>query len=270
MNPMASRVLAVKPSQSGPIVFCDFDGTITQVDVTDQILTQLADPSWQEVEQEWVRGLIGSRECLERQMALVETSANELNSLIDSVPIDPYFSEFYQFTREWALPFYVVSDGFDYVVRRVLRRSEIEVPLRHGSHFFASALRLQGRRLLISFPNSSPSCEHDCATCKPAIIRRLGLQFGRRLGRRPNPIIFIGDGLSDRFAVEESDLIFAKRQFLTYCREKGIACRPFETFADIESTLEEILENRKLKETVQSRKLKVKSQGLKVEVAVEV
>ena len=35
-----------------PIVFCDFDGTITQLDVTDQILSQLAHPSWREIEQQ--------------------------------------------------------------------------------------------------------------------------------------------------------------------------------------------------------------------------
>ena len=45
-----------------PVVFCDFDGTITQLDVTDQILSQLAHPSWREVEQQWMQGLIGSRD----------------------------------------------------------------------------------------------------------------------------------------------------------------------------------------------------------------
>ena len=62
-----------------PVVFCDFDGTITQVDVTDQILAQLAHPSWREIEQEWMLGLIGSRECLERQIALVDAPVEELH-----------------------------------------------------------------------------------------------------------------------------------------------------------------------------------------------
>ena len=71
-----------------PVVFCDFDGTITQLDVTDQILTQLAHPSWREIEQEWMQGLIGSRECLERQIALVDAPAEELHAVIDAVAID--------------------------------------------------------------------------------------------------------------------------------------------------------------------------------------
>ena len=69
-------------------------GRSPSVDVTDEILAQLAHPSWREIEQEWTRGLIGSRECLERQIALVDTSAEELHALIDAVPIDPAFSRF--------------------------------------------------------------------------------------------------------------------------------------------------------------------------------
>lgn len=216
-----------------PVIFCDFDGTITQLDVTDEILAQLAHPSWREVEQEWACGSIGSRECLERQMALVEASAAELNGLIDAVPIDPHFSSLLRLVEAGRLPFYVLSDGFDYVIRRVLKRAGINGCLRNGTHLFASALRVEGRRLLTSFPHSALPCKHGCATCKAEIMRRLN-------GGR-HPVVFIGDGLSDRFAVEEADVVFAKRQLLAYCREKGITCHPFETFAEVETALKELL-----------------------------
>ena len=212
-----------------PVIFSDFDGTITQLDVTDQILAQLAHPSWREIEQEWVCGSIGSRECLERQLALVDASAADLNALVDSIPIDPHFRNFLRMVERENLPFHVVSDGFDYVIRRVLKRSGVSGQLRNGTHLFASALQVEGRRLQVSFPHSSPPCSHGCATCKAEIMRRLG--SGHR------PVIFIGDGLSDRFAVEAADLVFAKHQLLAYCREKRIACVPFESFAEIEAAL---------------------------------
>jgi len=63
----------------------------------------------------------------------------------------------------------------------------------------------------------------------------------RRLSSGRHRIVFIGDGLSDRFAVQEADVVFAKRQLLAYCREKGITCRPFETFAEVETALRELL-----------------------------
>ncbi len=219
--------------QPKPVILCDFDGTITQLDVTDQILSELAHPSWREVEQEWTRGQIGSRECLERQMALVESSVEGLNALVDSVPIDPGFRRFYRFVRKRGLDFYVVSDGFDYVIRRVLKKAGMNGHLRNGTHLFASSLRVAGRRLVTSFPHSVEPCEHGCATCKAAIARRLG-----RDGR---PVIFIGDGLSDRFAVEEADLVFARRPLEAYCLKHHIACRTFETFAEIQTALEKLV-----------------------------
>jgi len=227
---MPTRSGVSQSSPSPPVVFCDFDGTITQVDVTDQILSQFAHPSWQEIEQEWVRGVIGSRECLERQLALVDASTDELDALIDAVLVDPGFPSFYGFLTRRAIPLYVVSDGFDYVIRRVLRRAGVDGDLRNGQHIFSSALRVEGRRLLLSFPQSPTPCTHGCATCKADIIARVAP------GQRR--VIFIGDGLSDRFALERAGLVFAKRQLLAYCREKGIACHSFETFRDIEGMLE--------------------------------
>jgi len=220
-------------SSAGPIVFCDFDGTITELDVTDGILTRFADPAWTTVEQQWVRGEIGSRQCLERQMSLVKASVKDLNALIDSVRLDPHFAAFYRLLRKSAVPFYVLSDGFDYIIRRVLRRAGRTGPLDNGSHLFASSLRIDAGRLLTSFPHPSAACEHGCATCKPAVMRKLR--------GRHSPSIFIGDGLSDRFAVEESDLVFAKKRLLEYCRDEGIVCVPFDTFADIAKALTSLL-----------------------------
>lgn len=243
-----------------PVIFSDFDGTISQIDVTDLLLTQLAHPSWREVEQEWSRGLIGSRECLERQLALVDTTTKELNALIDSVSIDPHFKKFCQFVRRRKLPFYVVSDGFDLIIRRVFRNSGLEGPLNNGTDLFSSGLNLHGRKLETSFPYSGPPCKHDCATCKVEIIRRLRCER--------STVIFIGDGLSDRYAAQAADIVFAKQQLLAYCREKRIACWPFETFADIETDIEALLESSSAGEAAGESTVKIRNRGLKVEVAV--
>jgi 2-hydroxy-3-keto-5-methylthiopentenyl-1-phosphate phosphatase len=217
-----------------PVVFSDFDGTITRLDVTDEILEKFADPSWREVEERWLRGDIGSRECFERQVALVRVTAKQLNALIDSIPIDPDFPEFYRTLKAWGMPFYIVSDSFDYVIRRVLKRAGADGDLRNGRHLFSTGLELEAGRVRAVFPHSNHGCNHGCATCKPAIIRRVR--------KKQQQVIFVGDGLSDRFAVEVADIVFAKNELLAYCRERGIACRPFETFGDVQKELAEILE----------------------------
>jgi 2-hydroxy-3-keto-5-methylthiopentenyl-1-phosphate phosphatase len=63
----------------------------------------------------------------------------------------------------------------------------------------------------------------------------------RRLAGGRRPVIFLGDGLSDRFAVEAADLVFAKHRLLAYCREKRIACVPFENFAEIAAALKALV-----------------------------
>lgn len=217
-------------SHSTPIIFSDFDGTIAQLDVTDVILERFADPAWHEVEEEWVRGRIGSRECLRRQMALVHASEKDLDTLIDSVPLDPGFAEFHRWTRQCGVPFYVVSDGFDYVIRRVLRSCGVNGDLLNGSHLFSSSMRVEGSSLAVDFPHWPEGCEHGCATCKPEVIRRVRGSH--------SPVIFIGDGLSDRFSVTEADVVFAKDKLLAYCSDSGLACRPFSAFSEIRSELE--------------------------------
>ena len=216
-----------------PAVFSDFDGTITRLDVTDEILEKFADPSWREVEAQWLRGDIGSRECFERQAALVRVTAKQLNALIDTIPLDPDFPAFYRTLKAWHLPFYILSDSFDYVIRRVMKRAGADGELRNGRHLFSTGLRLEGGRMRALFPHSNHGCDHGCATCKPAIIRRIR--------KRQQPVVFIGDGLSDRFAVEAADVVFAKHELLAYCRERGMACRRFETFGDVQKELAEML-----------------------------
>jgi len=132
--------------------------------------------------------------------------------------------------------------------------------LRNGTHLFSSRLKVRSRRMDPSFPYAGHPCEHDCATCKAEIIRQQ-----RRNG---SAVIFIGDGLSDRFAAQAADIVFAKRQLLAYCRENGIACRPFETFAEIEAEIQAMLEHSEPTETPERRELKSRARKLNVEVAV--
>ncbi len=218
-----------------PVVFSDFDGTITSLDVTDEILEQYADPSWREVEEQWLRGDIGSRECFERQAALVRATVKQMNALIDAIPLDPDFPEFFHFLKARQLPFYIVSDSFDYVIRRVMKRVGADGELRNGRHLFSTGLEMEAGRMRAVFPHSNHGCKHGCATCKPAIIRRVR--------KKRQPVVFIGDGLSDRFAVEEADVVFAKHELLAYCRERDLACRPFGTFGDVQKEVAEFLED---------------------------
>ena len=80
---------------AGPYsVICDFDGTVTPFDVTDAILQRFARPPWETIEDEWVRGAISARQCMERQIPLIEAPLERLDAFLDTVPVTGGFVEF--------------------------------------------------------------------------------------------------------------------------------------------------------------------------------
>src|SRR5260370_26594034 len=102
-------------------VFVDFDGTISRADVVDAILEKFAGREWLRVEEEWRAGRIGSRECLRRQMALVRGTPAAIDALVDGIGIDEGFVALLDACASGGVPAHIVSDGFDYCIRRLLR-----------------------------------------------------------------------------------------------------------------------------------------------------
>jgi len=217
-----------------PIFFLDFDGTITGRDAVDAILDAYADRRWLDVEEQWRAGRIGSRACLRAQMALVRASRYELNELLDSVEVDEGFALLLDTCAAAGVPVYVVSDGFDYCIRRILARPSLRLgPRLERLRVIASHLEPEGRRWRTGFPNPRRGCVHGCATCKPSVMA--ALNGGGRLS------VFVGDGLSDRYAAEAADLVFAKGTLAAHCRERGIEHVRYEGLAEVAAYLDELL-----------------------------
>src|SRR5437667_5825953 len=156
------------------ILFLDFDGTITRRDVVDAILELFADPGWLTLETEWRAGRMGSRDCLQAQMALVRASCQQLDSLLDEIEIDEGLSPLLQLCADHDIPTHIISDGFDYCINRILSRANKRMhSLLRGARICASRLEVRGHPWRTGFPFFNQTCAHGCATCKPAVMRLL-------------------------------------------------------------------------------------------------
>jgi 2,3-diketo-5-methylthio-1-phosphopentane phosphatase len=213
-------------------VFLDFDGTISRADVVDAMLERFADAAWKDVEQEWRDGRIGSRACLARQLALVRASTRQMDELLDAIEIDEGFVPLLEACARARAPVHIVSDGFDYCIRRILTR----IPAA-GSRLLAavtvSASHLEPApddRWVTAFPFPAEACTHGCATCKPARMRALAAAGAYT--------VFAGDGLSDRYAAGEASVVFAKTSLRTYCLEQHLAHVAYDTLGDIAACIE--------------------------------
>ena len=217
-------------------IFCDFDDTITRINVTDTILERFADPSWRGIQDDWLAGKLSAREVLEKQMPLITVRPAELDDFIDSVEIDPFFGEFVTHCAREHHALYILSDGFDYWIHRVLRRalsaydgSVKEIPV------FACGLKLEEGRAAISFPYFPQGCVHGCATCKPALFDQLKQGATRS--------VVIGDGVSDLLLARNADLVLAKNGLREFCGREGIASRAIRDFRDVLQIVETLKEN---------------------------
>jgi 2,3-diketo-5-methylthio-1-phosphopentane phosphatase len=221
-------------SQQTPILFLDFDGTISERDAVDAILEEFADARWLAVEEEWKAGRIGSRECLRAQMALVRATPAEVNALLDSIRVDRGFVALLETCAALRVPIHIVSDGLDYCIRRVLAGAGARVArAMKGVRVFSNRLQFERGYWRVERPLFAEDCAHGCATCKPAVMRRLNQACA--------PAVFVGDGLSDRYAAECADLVFAKEKLAAYCRERGIAHVAFDDLGKVAAYLESLL-----------------------------
>ena len=209
--------------------FIDFDGTITKTDVIDMILERFAGLEWKAVEKEWVEGRIGSRECLTRQIALVKATKEQFKNLVREVEVDSSFVPFLKKAKKASLPVAIVSDGLDWVIQEVLKNHlKKSAGLLSETPIYSNQLLWTPGGIEVAFPNG-PLCAHACANCKERIIEAK---------RSPDEmVVFVGDGLSDRYAARASQLTFAKNKLLKFCEENQITHQRYSSFKDISKWL---------------------------------
>jgi 2-hydroxy-3-keto-5-methylthiopentenyl-1-phosphate phosphatase len=220
-----------------PILFLDFDGTISRRDAVDAILETYADPKWLTFEAEWRAGRIGSRDCLRAQMSLVRASRKQIDALLDGIGVDEGLVALLEMCAMQDIPAHIISDGFDYCIRRILSGASKRVAaLMRGGRVCGSHLESRGHLWRTEFPFFHQTCGHGCATCKPAVMRLLN--------KTNAPAIFVGDGLSDRYAVESADLVFAKDGLASFCAEHSIEHTSYRNLGDVAAHLDRWLAGR--------------------------
>lgn len=207
------------------VIFCDFDGTITKGDTVYRLLENHANLTWLAIEKQWINGQIGSKECLQRQIDCVDyISAEMLNDFIEEIEIDEHFSAFVELVQSNNIDLYIVSDGFDLLINKVLEKNNLS-----NIKIFSNELSLKKNRLILNFPHSSEDCDIKSGLCKCSVLKHYS--EGRE-------IIYIGDGRSDICASKSADVLFAKGTLAKHCEVQKIDYVFFDDFKTIADELD--------------------------------
>ncbi|HII39930.1 MAG TPA: MtnX-like HAD-IB family phosphatase [Thermoplasmata archaeon] len=205
-------------------VLTDFDGTVTQTDVAEDILEEFAPPEWWDIEEEHRARKIGTREAMVRQFALVRAKEADVLRFVDEhVRLDETFPPFAAYCRARGIRLEIVSEGLDVYLHPLLRKWRIDVPVRTNRAVFEEG------HVRISHPYADPTCTL-CGTCK--LLRLFEL---RTQGYQ---VAYVGDGHSDLCPAVEADVVFAKKELADLCREEAMEFIPFDTFADVQREMD--------------------------------
>jgi 2,3-diketo-5-methylthio-1-phosphopentane phosphatase len=210
-------------------VFCDFDGTFIIKDVGSTLAQQyVADlrPAMM------ARVLKGEISAWEYNMQVIDSMAvpeDELEAFLESLEPDPGAVDLLSWCQKNAVPFRMLSDGFDYNIERLKQRFGVEFDCDSNAMHYEEGLW----RISPGYPN--PDCECGTGVCKRGRINEF------RAAHPGVVIVHIGNGrVSDLCGVLAADVGFAKDTLALELKNRGVSFYSFETLKDVVTELERI------------------------------
>ncbi len=202
-------------------VQCDFDGTITEEDVSFLLLDAFADGNWRQLLRDYMAGRISVGAFNTRAFAMIKADRQTLRDFVlksDRVKIRPGFRELLDYCSRKGLKFVIVSNGVDFYIEAIL-----EDMGAGGIEVFAaqSQFRPGGMRVDYIGPDGS-RMEAGFKEAHTELLKRRGYS-----------VIYVGNGLSDIYPARRASHVFATGDLLERCSEEKLACLPFDDLNDV-------------------------------------
>ncbi|OGX46215.1 MAG: hypothetical protein A3G38_01790 [Omnitrophica WOR_2 bacterium RIFCSPLOWO2_12_FULL_51_8] len=203
-----------------PVVFFDFDNTITACDTFDGMLPLFSRTKrWITLERDWKKGRISSRECLAGQLQGLSLTRRSLDEYLSGIKLDPCFKDLLGLLRLKKIKTVVLSDNFDYILKSIFRNHGLP-----NLKFYCNQLSFKNGRMIAGFPLSGPECR-ICGHCKTRSL------LAEAAG--DEPIFYIGDGYSDSCPARYAQVVFAKGELSRLCQKRKIDFLPYRSLRDV-------------------------------------
>jgi 2-hydroxy-3-keto-5-methylthiopentenyl-1-phosphate phosphatase len=212
-RPMSSQKL---------VLFCDFDGTITEKDNIVDIMRRFAPSGWERTVEDILQQRISIRQGVGDLFARIPSDQREniIQFVQEHAKIRKGFSEFVQFTRKEGIELLITSGGIDFFLYPMLAPFDLEDKIYcNGSDFTGSTIR-------ITWPHGCEvGCEVDCGMCKTSIIRSYADNDYTK--------VVIGDSITDLAGAKIADFTIARAFLKEKCIALGLPHQSFENFYDV-------------------------------------
>lgn len=204
-------------------VFVDYDGTITDLDTFDALVSEFAgSDAWQRLEDDLQAGALTLRQALAAHTRLLRCTLDEADAFVErATRFDPSFAPFVHRCEREGVPLTILSSGLGPLISRALERNGL-----HRVELVSNDATAHADGWTMHFRDDS-ELGHD----KAAVLRGAH--------ERGEYVVFAGDGNSDFEAALAADRTFAKRgrPLERFLRARNAPFEPFKTFAEIERAL---------------------------------
>ncbi|MEX2104244.1 MAG: 2-hydroxy-3-keto-5-methylthiopentenyl-1-phosphate phosphatase [Bacilli bacterium] len=205
-----------------PLLFCDFDGTVTKSDNIVAIMKHFNPPGWKSITADILGQKLSVKAGVGKLFSLLPSSQKQefTDFVLGQAVIRDGFAEFVHYTREHRIPLLIVSGGIDFFVKPILEPYQLEENIYcNGSDFTRDTIT-------ITWPHPCKTgCDNECGLCKVSILNEYNSEVYEK--------IVIGDSITDLAAAKRADFVIARDFLLEKCESLRLAHQSFETFYDV-------------------------------------
>jgi 2-hydroxy-3-keto-5-methylthiopentenyl-1-phosphate phosphatase len=206
------------------LVQCDFDGTITDEDVSFVLLDAFAKGDWRRFLNKYQEGKISVGRFNTEAFIMVKEDKQTLDSFItERARLRAGFFKLLGYCRQRGFRFVIVSNGMGFYIKTTLKTLGVD-----NIEVFAAQAIFDPNGIKASYLGPDGTELQD--GFKEAYLRHF-LKSGYR-------IIYIGNGTSDIPSARLAHHIFATGPLLSHCRQANLKCTPFADLNDVVKGME--------------------------------
>lgn len=208
------------------IVVTDFDGTLTEKDVGNELCKLYRPQEYKDLSNEYNAGVLTLRDFQQKMWTGFPTSREVFSeSALRFAKLRPGVNEFLELCAHKEIPVYIASCGIDAYIEPVIERyfSKFAQAAIKGMACNKSEFSDEKLAKLIA-PNQ------NLAEAEPLHKGRWARELGNQHARK---VVAIGNGGSDRTFIAHVDKLFATEKLPKICAAAGQEYTEFEHFFDI-------------------------------------
>ena len=199
----------------------DFDGTVTEEDVSYLLLDTFAGRNWRKYLDEYSSGKITVGTFSKKVFGMMIADRKTMTDFVLNNPhvkVRPGLKEFIEHCKNIGIEVVIVSNGLTFYVEAILEKLGIDrVDIHAAENIFSPS----GIKIRYLGPDGK-ELETGFKQAYTDMLCNMGYQ-----------VVYVGDGTSDIDASRKAHYVCATSSLLELCQAENLKCYPFNDFFDV-------------------------------------